>query len=126
MSKIKVHATLQNITEKTEHIIETTGIYRDNIITYSDENVLMSLKMEKESIHMKRIQNEDVLDCIFISPLTTTGIYDIKSVNITFDIKIQTKKLIIQENKIEIAYEMALAEEPSKKFNYELEYEVIP
>ncbi len=126
MSKIQIHAILKNVTEKNEHIINTKGIYHDGCITYQDGEIQMILKIKKDQIEMIRFQNEDRLVYRFIYPLTTVGIYDIKSVNMTFDVTIHTTKLVIQKNKIEIAYEMTLSNEPTKAFYYQLEYEVIP
>ncbi len=125
MSKINIHALLKNQTENIEHKIETIGIQNGNQILYQDEETKMLLTILNKEIHMKRIQQENTLKCHFIPFLTTDGIYDIKSVNMTFPIQIHTKKLQIEERKIVLEYEMTLSNELPKKFYYQLTYEVI-
>ena len=125
MSKVKIKAVLENQTEHVQHKMETIGIQNGNQILYQDNEIQMILTIMDTEIHMKRVQNEDILDCHFIETLTTDGIYDIKSVNITFPVTIHTKKLQIEKDKIVLEYEMTLAGEPPKKFYYELAYEVI-
>ncbi len=125
MSKIQIKAKLRNETEQTNHQITTVGLYRNQSIMYQDGNIQTVLKIEKDKIEMKRIQNEDVLVCIFIDSISTLGLYDIKSANVKFDISIETKKLTIQEGHIEIEYNMILQNELPKTFIYQLDYEVI-
>ncbi len=125
MSKVKIKAFLENRTEKEQHQIETIGIQNGNCVMYQDNAIQMILTIMGTEIHMRRVQNEDILDCHFIETLTTDGIYDIKSVNITFPVKINTKKLKIEKQEIVLEYEMTLAGEAPKTFYYQLAYEVI-
>ncbi len=125
MSKILIHAILENQTENEQYKIETVGIKRENILQYQEQGIRIILTIEKEKIYMKRIQNESQLECTFDKTLTTEGIYDIKSVNMIFSIKVHTKKLQIQNNQIRIEYDLILENEPLKEFSYQLNYEVI-
>lgn len=126
MAKINIHALLKNQTENIEHRIETTGIRNGNQIIYQDKEIQMVLKIMENEIRMKRKQQEDCFACCFIPSLTTDGIYDIKSVNMSFPIRVYTKKLQIEGNKIVLEYEMTFSNEPPKEFYYQLIYEVIP
>lgn len=126
MSKIKINALLENRTETIKHEIETIGIQNHNQILYQDAETKMILTIMDHEIYMKRVQQEAILKCHFIPFLTTDGIYDIKSVNMTFPIQIDTKKLQIGKDKIILEYEMKLSDEPPKQFYYQLTYEVIP
>lgn len=125
MSKVKIKSCLENQTEQVQHKTETVGIQTENKIIYQDHEVQMILTIIGTEIHMRRVQKETILDCHFNPSLTTHGIYDIKSVNMIIPVKMNTKKLQIEKGKIVLEYEMTLAEEPPKKFYYELAYEVI-
>lgn len=124
VSKVKIKALLENKTDCQKYNVETIGIYDQNRILYQDEEIQMTLLIS-DKIHMKRTQKDAVLQIDFAYPLTTDGIYDIKSVNVQFHVKICTKKLVIEEQKIEIEYEMTLENEQPKQFYYQLQYEVI-
>ncbi len=125
MSKINIKAFLENQIEHTQHKTETIGIQNENKIIYQDNEIQMILTIMNTEIHMRRIQKEAILDCSFNPSLTTDGNYDIKSVNMMIPVKMNTKKLQIEKGKIVLEYEMTLADEPPKKFYYELAYEVI-
>lgn len=125
MSKVNIKAFLENQTEHTQHKTETIGIQKENQILYQDNGIRMILTIMDTNIHMRRVQKEAILDCNFNLSLTTDGIYDIRSVNMMIPVKMNTKKLQIEKGKIVLEYEMTLADEPPKKFYYELAYEVI-
>lgn len=125
MSKIFIKAFLENITEKEHYHRNTIGILKDNQIQYMDDTIHMIIHLEEDKIYMKRIQKDACLECTFQQSLTTNGIYDIKSVNMILNVKINTKKLTIQKESIEIEYEMSISNEQAKKFYYQLKYEVI-
>ena len=125
MSKVKIKAFLENQTEHVQHKTETIGIQTENKMIYQDHEVQMILTIMDTEIHMRRVNKETILDCNFKPSLTTDGIYDIKSVNMIIPVKMNTKKLQIEKGKIVLEYEMTLADEPPKKFYYELAYEVI-
>ena len=126
MSKIQINAKLENKTDHIIHEVTTTGLYHNHSILYQDGDNQMVLKLEKDKLEMKRIQNEDVLRCEFISLLSTKGLFDMKSIPMKFHIQIKTKKLVIEENHIKIEYEMILEKDLPKLLIYQLDYEVIP
>lgn len=124
MSKVKIKAILEDKTEGERHCTETCGLKKQNRIIYQDETFQTVLTVQ-DKIALKRTGEDSIFKCTFDSSLTTDGIYDIKSVNVHFPIKICTKYLVIKENWIEIEYEMILENNPPKEFYYRLEYEVI-
>lgn len=125
MSKIKLNALLENQTEQEQHQVETIGILKENRIVYQDQQIQMQLEIKENGLLMKRIQEDSVFTAKFIEPLTTEGIYGIKSVDIEFPIRIMTHHLKIESQSIDLLYEMTLASQPPKTFHYQLYYEVI-
>lgn len=122
MSKIKLCTELVNKTENEVFKTETNGIIESNKIKYNDKgiNVVITLNADKIIIN-RRSEEYDI-----ILPLTLNekqnGEYKVKQLG-TLNLEVVTKKLEINEKKIEIEYSMILNKTSKTDFFYKIEYE---
>jgi len=105
---IKVHLKgyLQNLTENTKDIIETTGIINKNKITYYDNSIKYTIEKFKDKVFLKRENEEFIHGIVFKQNELYDTEYYIKELNTSLTIKIKTKKIYISDNKIEVNYEI--------------------
>lgn len=125
MSKIKIKTSLENVSENEINKVEVIGLKIDNKIKFIDDNTITTITINKEKIIIFRISEESALEMAFNKILTTTGIYDIKSVNMKFNMKIKTHQLDIKDGYICINYDMSLEDNSYINYKYKIEYEVI-
>lgn len=108
MSKVNIRSILENKTTKDIIELKTKGIKNDNIITYKDNDVLVSIKIDN-SIKMKR----NNIEFIFIKNKNTNCIYNIYNKNLTLNLF--TNEIIISDKYIEIDYKIE-----DEKLNFKL------
>ena len=126
MSKILVNSILK--TDECNHPIinnNINGICHDNKIIYNDGNIKVTLLLEDNKIEMKRQTKEYTINMLFDTKSETNGEYDILDLNITMDLKVQTKKLEINNNNIIIIYSLKINDEFIGNYDFKLEYEVL-
>lgn len=97
---------IEVILETDDEVIKnnTLAIITDNIIKYNDNNVLVILKINDYEVTITRENNEYQLTLRFKKNEKLIGNYLLKENNINLKLEILTKKLIINDNKIEIVY----------------------
>ena len=116
--KIKIKSTLQNITENTIDVIETTAIKNKNKITFIDNNTSYRLLIDDNKVTIIRESNEFNHNLTFINGTNTISNYLIKEYNSTIPIEVKTTNLFIQDNIIEITYEVI---DNKNKYLYKIE-----
>lgn len=116
--KINIKGYLKNITENTQELIDTTSIKKDNKISYIIDNTKYILIIENNKVTLLRENNEFSNGIIFIENSTTTSEYYLKESSYSLEFNIETTKLIINKNKIDITYKII---ESENIYNYVLE-----
>ena len=119
MSKVKIKTTLIN--EKT-YIYETKGIKQDNYLRYLENNMKVEIKIEKESIKIKRtIEKISKIEMTWKEHTKTSCLYHLLEYNQILNLSIWTQKIIKQPNCIIIDYKI---EEQNQQNQLKIEYEV--
>ena len=121
MSKINIKGELNNLTEQEKFSIDTMGILLDNKIKYIDNSVTVILEMKDDEIFLERSTNEYHISMDFSKDNITNGIYEIKTLG-NFDLRVETKEIDIENNKIFIKYSMYI-NDVKQDFEYKIEYE---
>ena len=118
--KIRIKNKLKNNTEKTEDLIETFAIKsKDKISYYSDSTTYKLLLLDKKVI-LIRETDEFIHNFVFELDNITKSEYYIKELNTSIDILIKTTKLNINNNRIEIDYEII---DNNNQYSYILDME---
>jgi len=123
MKEVLIKSKIINMdAEKLE--IETTGTYKENDreIEYKEEELLVNVKILKDSIILNRKNEEYDLNLEFKENCKFKCKYNIKSIGMNFDLIVYTEKLIIEQEKIFIKYELFDEEKSIGNFEYELIY----
>ena len=94
--------------------------YKNNELLFKYDNESIKISINKDNIIMQKENNESLLTFNFIENKKTDCKYFIKELNFYIDTKVLTNKLLIEENKIYIEYELWLQDEYSGKFIYEI------
>lgn len=126
MSKILINSFLK--TDEYNHSIvnnNINGLYHDNKIIYNDGNIKVTLLLEDNKIEMKRETKEYEIKMLFDTNIETSGTYNIYDLNIIMDLKVETKKLVINNNIIVIMYSLKINNEFIGNYDLKLEYEVL-
>ena len=116
--KIKVKAKLTNLTENKEDLINTNGIKNSNIISYVNDNIKHKIILDNNKVTLLRENNEFSHGIIFEENNTNNSEYYLKESKYSIEFNIQTIKLIIEKNKIDITYKIL---ESENIYNYVLE-----
>ena len=116
--KIKVKAKLTNLTENKEDLINTNGIKNSNIISYVNDNIKHKIILDNNKVTLLRENNEFSHGIIFEENNTNNSEYYLKESKYSIEFNIQTIKLIIEKNKIDITYKII---ESENIYNYVLE-----
>lgn len=116
--KIKVKGKLINLTEKTSELIDTNGIKNKNEISYVNNNIKHKIIIKDKRITLKRENLEFSHIMIFELNKTNPSEYYLKESNYSIDFNIKTTKLMLNDNKIDITYEVL---ESTTMYNYILE-----
>ena len=116
--KIKVKAKLTNLTENKEVLINTNGIKNSNIISYVNDNIKHKIILDNNKVTLLRENNEFSHGIIFEENNTNNSEYYLKESKYSIEFNIQTIKLIIEKNKIDITYKII---ESENIYNYVLE-----
>lgn len=116
--KLKVKGKLLNLTENTIDLIDTNGIKNNNEISYINNNIKHKIIMKDKKITLLRENNEFSHGMIFEKNNTHPSEYYLKESNYSIEFNIKTNKMIIENNKIDIIYEVL---ESKTIYNYILE-----
>lgn len=121
MSKIIVNHNIKS-TSSLEVVKDKKGILKDNIITYNHNGVMIRLKLLENKIFFER-ENKDVKIYLeFEKNKSIITKYVIKDMGIEIKLESKTKKLIINDNKIMVEYDLFMNGEFSDSFKYEVEW----
>ena len=116
--KIKVKAKLINLTEKKEDLINTNGIKNSNIISYVNDNIKHKIILDNNKVTLLRENDEFSHGITFEENNTNNSEYYLKESKYSIEFNIQTIKLIIEKNKLDITYKIL---ESENIYNYVLE-----
>ena len=115
MSKIKIKATIND--EK----FLFKGIKKQNKIIYKDNDILVTIDITNIII-LTRENFDFKLNLIFDKNKNTIGTYLLKTSNNYLELQIKTEKIVVEQNSIEIIYNINNNEE---SINFKLEFEEI-
>ena len=118
MAKIKFKAKIDSLDDKK--VIEGKGIYKDNKITYKENDLSVTVLLFDNKIEMMRSCSDYKINLIFEGDAVTESTYQIFGGEKIFYLETKTEKLHITDNKIEIDYILE-----DNKFSYVLEMEKI-
>ncbi len=114
MSKIKIKTTING------QISELIGIKKQNSIIYKDNDVLVSITVNN-FLKIKRENDEFKLELNFIEDKQTKVYYILKEYSQNFEFLLETEKLDIGKNYIEILYHIVDSNDDSISFMLEFE-----
>lgn len=121
MGKINICSVLENVTENKFFCNETVGIINDNKIKYVDKLVTVVITIESDELTIVRRSKEYEIVLPLKENETLDGIYNIQSLG-SLELNVHTIKLVIEDNLIEVEYEMIMDKENKTKFKFKLEY----
>lgn len=90
-------------------------------LKFNYDNESIKISINKDNIVMEKENNDSLIIFNFILNKNTETKYYIKSLDSYIDTKIKTNKLIINEDKIYIEYELWLSFEYSGLFKYQID-----
>ncbi len=102
MAKKSLEIILKN-NEKTT-VTNCIGIIADNKIKYNDNGILVVVDINNDKVCMTRENDEYQLKLEFIEKKESIGSYLLKQNNIMLDLKLNTNKIKITNNYINITY----------------------
>lgn len=126
MAKINIKTSLNTINEMSANISnEIIGEITDKKLIYNEGEIKVIIEIFDDQIIMSRINDDYIIKMVFIKNSITEGLYDIKDVDVKFNLAVETNELIIEDGKIYIDYHLNLNNEDMGVFHFQLDYEVI-
>ena len=104
--------------ENNNEIIDTNGIKNSNTISYIIDNTKHKIFIDNNKITLLRENNEFSHGMIFEENNIHPSEYYLKESNYSLEFNIETTKLILDNNKIDITYKII---ESENVYNYVLE-----
>ena len=96
--------------------INIKGIKTKYTYKYKENNILVCIRIDKDTLYINRSCNEYDINLVFNKNKDTNSTYTVFGGNKKFILNTKTKKLNISNNKIELEYEIE-----EDKFKYLLE-----
>lgn len=124
MSKINI-STILNSIENGINNYNGVGILKDNEIIFYENNIKVVIIINDNTVCLKRIHDDYIIELPFENSLTKNGIYDIKSDGMQIPIEVTTNVLNVEEGSIHIEYKLILGGVNQGSFVYDIKYEVI-
>lgn len=124
MSKINI-STILNSIENGITNYNGVGILKDNEIIFYENNIKVTIIINDNTVCLKRIHDDYIIELPFENSLTKNGIYDIKSDGMQIPIEVTTNVLNVKEGSIHIEYNLILGGVNQGSFVYDIKYEVI-
>ena len=115
MAKINIKVTLiseDDIKEENYHAIFQK---EEDVITYQEQDQTIT-KINKKGSKLRRENKELIMEFSFDEGKETLGKLHIKNLNKNLNLKVKTNKILKEENKLEIEYELE-----NQKYTYKLE-----
>lgn len=104
MGKIDIKIKLDGVEESFD--LTTSAISSKNKIVYNENNIKVTIILNEKEVIMKRICNEYEINFKFIEKNKTISNYKLFGVSKVFDLETYTNKLLIDDNKIIIDYNL--------------------
>ena len=104
--KILLKGELKNLTENTEDLINTNGIKNFNTISFIHNKTKYKIIINENKITLLRENDELSHSMIFEENKKHKSEYYIKEYSSLLEFTIQTIKMIIDKNKIDITYKI--------------------
>ena len=117
MGKINLKASL--LSNEENLVIETSGIKTNNKIVYKENDITVTILIFDNKIELNRTCNDYKINLKFEKNKKTISTYQVFGGSKVFELETITKKLKIDNNKIEINYELE-----GNNFKYLLVWEV--
>lgn len=122
MPKINIKTMLHNVTEEKFFSNEGIGILLDNKLKFIDDGITVIIEFKDGNISINRSSDEYDIYMPFELNRRTTGIYNINSLG-ALNLEVEASLIKIEDNKIELEYQMIIDNVEVQKFNYKIEYE---
>ncbi|MDD4027972.1 MAG: DUF1934 family protein [Bacilli bacterium] len=124
MKKIKVKYTIKNSENEITNF-ETIGTYDEEKreICYLEQDLEVKLNIQENKLKMIRKTDDYSIDFDFELNVVTKNKYELKSLGIYVDIEVETKRLVINENSINLKYTLINDDQQIGDFEYDLYWE---
>lgn len=121
MKKIKIHSILSNSDNETTIVDEEVMFDEvDNVITYMEDDLKVSISIFETFVKMRRCNEDYDLNLEFDLNEDKVCKYSVKSIGLDLDLLVRTKELEIDDNRIYIKYELFNEQKPIGEFEYKL------
>lgn len=121
MPKIIINSYVKS-SDDEEILTNKKAILKDEIITYINNNISVSVNIKNDLVILKRENEKMKITLEFKKNKKTNSFYDIKNLNIRMKVTVETKELVINSNSLSIKYDLYLNGEFSDSFDYNLEW----
>ena len=102
---MKISLNVKLISDEDNLNIKTTGIKTKNTIIYKENDINVIIKLLNNKIEMNR-SCKDNINLIFEKNKKTISTYKLFGTSKEFLLETKTNKLLIQENKLSVDYEL--------------------
>ena len=121
MKKIKRHSILSNSDNETTIVDEEVMFDEvDNVITYMEDDLKVSISIFETFVKMRRCNEDYDLNLEFDLNEDKVCKYSVKSIGLDLDLLVRTKELEIYDNRVYIKYELFNDQKSIGEFEYKL------
>ena len=121
MKKIKIHSILSNSDNETTIVDEEVMFDEvDNVITYMEDDLKVSISIFETFVKMRRCNEDYDLNLEFDLNEDKVCKYSVKSIALDLDLLVRTKELEIYDNRVYIKYELFNDQKSIGEFEYKL------
>ena len=121
MKKIKIHSILSNSDNETTIVDEEVMFDEvDNVITYMEDDLKVSIFIFETFVKMRRCNEDYDLNLEFDLNEDKVCKYSVKSIGLDLDLLVRTKELEIYDNRVYIKYELFNDQKSIGEFEYKL------
>lgn len=121
MSKIIINHQIKSTSSK-ELLKDKKAILKDEFITYSSDGIINNIKINKDKVFLTRENKDMKITLEFELNKSLISKYFIKDIKTEIILKTITNKLVIDENKLFIKYDLYMNNEFSDSFEFSLEW----
>ena len=121
MKKIKIHSILSNSDNETTIVDEEVMFDEvDNVITYMEDDLKVSISIFETFVKMRRCNEDYDLNLEFDLNEDKVCKYSVKSIGLDLDLLVRTKELEIYDNRVYIKSELFNDQKSIGEFEYKL------
>ena len=121
MKKRKIHSILSNSDNETTIVDEEVMFDEvDNVITYMEDDLKVSISIFETFVKMRRCNEDYDLNLEFDLNEDKVCKYSVKSIGLDLDLLVRTKELEIYDNRVYIKYELFNDQKSIGEFEYKL------